>query len=295
MTEFAKPFKTFQEQIDILKKRGLVVENEQEAIALLSKYNYYRLSGYSLTLRKNDKFYPEVTFSNIIDIYGCDMAMRKVLFYLLDDVEINLRTKLSYYFAKKYGPLGYLNKENFIDETFFPKFQSEYLKEIDRNAKSERFLNHYKEQYNSQYPIWILVEALPFGMVSRLYSNLASEIRKEIASGFNAISERYLKNWLQGLVILRNICAHRGRIFNRPLPYALKLPKNYEKAVEEKGLDINAENKSVFVYLLILKMLISSKKVWQECVQELVQISSQYSFVDLKHYGFWDNWQKALE
>lgn len=34
--------------------------------------NYYSISGYSLTLRKNDIFSKKATFQNIVDIYNFD-------------------------------------------------------------------------------------------------------------------------------------------------------------------------------------------------------------------------------
>ena len=49
-----KDFKTIDEQIEILRSRGLTIEDETEAKDFLLRNNYYRVSGYSLTLRKND-------------------------------------------------------------------------------------------------------------------------------------------------------------------------------------------------------------------------------------------------
>lgn len=49
-----KDFKTIDEQIEILRSRGLIIEDETEAKDFLFRNNYYRISGYSLTLRKND-------------------------------------------------------------------------------------------------------------------------------------------------------------------------------------------------------------------------------------------------
>ena len=282
--------------MEILKNRGLNINDENEAIDLLSKYNYFRLSGYSLTLRKDDVFYPNVSFSNLIEIYECDMAMRKAVFYLLDDIEITLRTNVSYYFAKEFGPLGYLEKNSFSDEKSFLRFQEEYEKEIERNSKSEKFLEHYKEDYEGQYPIWVLVETLSFGMVSRLYSNLPSNLQNEIVqNGYRGITNRYLKNWLHGLVILRNICAHRGRLFNRPFPYAIKLSKQDTQMVFERNLEINKVNKNLFTYILIMKKLVASQKTWENFIKELNEISTRYSFVDFKHYGFWDDWKEMLD
>ena len=62
-----KDFKTIDEQIEILRSRGLTIEDEAEAKDFLLRNNYYRVSGYSLTLRKNDVFAKSATFQNIED------------------------------------------------------------------------------------------------------------------------------------------------------------------------------------------------------------------------------------
>ena len=56
-----KGFKTIEEQLEILRSRGLTISDELEAKKFLHHNNYYRISGYSLTLRKNDVFSETVT------------------------------------------------------------------------------------------------------------------------------------------------------------------------------------------------------------------------------------------
>lgn len=63
-----KEFKTIEEQMDLLVSRGLSIPDRKKAAEFLYENNYYRVSGYSLTLRKHDRFYPSVSFQNIIDI-----------------------------------------------------------------------------------------------------------------------------------------------------------------------------------------------------------------------------------
>lgn len=45
-----KEFKTIVEQIELLKSRGLSIPDETTAGSFLLHNNYYRVSGYSLTL-----------------------------------------------------------------------------------------------------------------------------------------------------------------------------------------------------------------------------------------------------
>lgn len=51
-----KPYLTIDEQIKLLSNdRGLIIDDINKAKEALLNLNYYRLSGYSLTLRKNNK------------------------------------------------------------------------------------------------------------------------------------------------------------------------------------------------------------------------------------------------
>ena len=74
-----KNFKTIEEQLEILRSRGLTINDESQAREFLFRNNYYRISGYSLTLRKNDIFSKSATFQNIIDIYHFDHEFRHIL------------------------------------------------------------------------------------------------------------------------------------------------------------------------------------------------------------------------
>ena len=68
----SKEFKTIAEQIKILKERGPDIPDEKTASDFLLRNNYYRISGYSLTLRSHDVFDRGTTFKNIVDIYDFD-------------------------------------------------------------------------------------------------------------------------------------------------------------------------------------------------------------------------------
>lgn len=103
----AKKFTTIQEQIEILKSRGLSISDEQKASDFLIRNNYYRVSGYSLTLRKNDVFDKNASFENIMDIYECDHELRHILLKHIETIEISVKSAYSYEFAKVYGPTGY--------------------------------------------------------------------------------------------------------------------------------------------------------------------------------------------
>lgn len=105
-----KGFKTLDEQIAILRSRGLVIEDADDAKEFLLLNNYYRVSGYSLTLRKNDVFTETATFQNIKDIYNLDHEFRHIILHHIETIEVQIKSIYTYEFTKVHGPLGYLSK-----------------------------------------------------------------------------------------------------------------------------------------------------------------------------------------
>ena len=136
--ENVKPFKTYDEQISLLKSRGLIISDDDKAREILKRMNYYRLSAYSLTLRKDDVFYPGVSIEDIVALYDFDAKLRSIIFEYSSKVETTLRAYIAYYHAQKYGPLGYLNNQNFDNELNHSKFLSELFNNIHRSSGKQR-------------------------------------------------------------------------------------------------------------------------------------------------------------
>jgi len=291
-----KQFKTVDEQIDILKERGLLVDDEAETRKVLASISYYRLSAYTLTLRNDDRFYGNVHFSDVMQIYYFDMELRAALMYLLESIEVSMRTYIGYYHARKYGALGYYDEKSFDDPIRFRKFEDDYKKAIEEYGDKEAFVKHHNDVYGGQFPIWVLVELLTLGTLSRLFKNLTIELRSEICRDhYGLINDSYIGNWLQACTILRNICAHRGRLFNRKIPFSIKLDNKDKRFLRKKGIDINTASKQLFVYLMVIHKIVPDKAVWDTFSKKLIELEKKYPFVRLDYYGFTDDWKSVLE
>ena len=291
-----KPFKNIEEQIEILKERGMVIKDSDYASRVLSHVNYYRLSGYTLTLRRDNVFYNNVKLEQVMEIYNFDAELRVALLYLLEYIEVEFRTHFGYYHSKKYGPLGYLDKESFDDEWRYEKFMKNITQLIEENEKNEIFVKHHNEKYDGEFPCWVVVELMSFGCLSRGFKNLHAEIKEEICKDhYASIPYNYIENWLQGFVILRNICAHRGRLYNRYITFAPKLSKKDKNLFKNNSLDLNKNTKQVFAYIYIMNKLIDDINVKENFMNRLETLISKYSFVNLKHYGFPETWREILK
>lgn len=295
MSQDIKPFKTIEEQIAILEDRGLIIDDEESAKKFLANLNYYRLSAYTLTLRKDDQFYENVHFSDVMQIYNFDMELRAVLMYLLESIEVSMRTYIGYFHGKTYGALGYYNASSFEDEERFNKFTDDYKNAIMEYGDKEVFVQHHNDVYDGKFPIWVLVELLTLGTLSRLFKNLPKDIRNEICkSHYGKINDEYIGNWLQGCTILRNICAHRGRIYNRQIPFSIRLGKKDQQIFRDNGISINRASKQLFAYIIVMKKMIPDDNVWNTFAGRLNYLINKYSFVKLNYYGFTDDWKKII-
>ena len=112
MIKKAKPFLSFEDQVSLLADRGLIIDNQSQAIRFLSSNNYYRLNYYfhkyylpqqkaaANTKDTKDIFIPGTTFIEIQRIYENDQWLRQLISGLLKKIEIYFGTSLSHYLAQ---------------------------------------------------------------------------------------------------------------------------------------------------------------------------------------------------
>ena len=282
-----KPFLTIEEQVQRLKERGLIIADENKVACFLKCVNYYRLSGYTLTFRTNNVFSESTSFEHICQVYKLDSALRGWLLYILDYVEIAFRTHIAYHHARKYGPLGYLEPTNFEDPVRHREFIDKFDEDIYNGKKlHELFVSHHLENYDGKFPIWVAVELISFGKLSKLYNNMLDAERQEIAKEHYGVNGYYISNWLHGLSVIRNICAHRGRLYNRNITIKLKLPNNFRS--------LGVGNNRVFAYVYVLKTLIKDKELWDSIIIRLRGILNEYNEVNIQDLGFPENWFEVL-
>ncbi|RMD02072.1 hypothetical protein D9O40_07230 [Clostridium autoethanogenum] len=170
-----KPPRTFDEQIEILISRNIIINDKEKARKILSTVNYYRLTGYALHIKCGEHYMKGYTIESIFGIYSFDKRMRNILMDALEIVEISMRTSIAYVVGHKYGPDGYMYADNFKMVDKNRKYHKKFLQELEREKKSnkrELFIEHYINNYHGSLPIWVATEIMTFGMLSRLYANL---------------------------------------------------------------------------------------------------------------------------
>ncbi len=185
----------------------------EEQVEKLNDISYFRLiKAYSLNLKpRNGNYYTGVTFEHIVELYLLNSNFRQLIFPEIEKVEINVRCRISNFFAENYGVLGYYDSDKY------------------RNSKAP-FVKKFRENYEGgQLPIYALVEVFSFGTLSKFYTNMKNGDKKIVATLF-CVGYTYLESWLESIAYVRNICAHYGRLYNAKLAKTPILYKEYSKA-----------------------------------------------------------------
>lgn len=280
--------KKFEEQLDKLISRGCIVGDENHALRVLKQVNYYRLTAYFLPFRKSDGTFNErATFNNVFRIYEFDRKLRALLFSVVEEIELMLRTQLSYYHSHKYGALGYLDENNFNPSLHnHTRFSEHIQNSIERN-KAQTFVKHHLDNYDGKFPLWVIIELFTMGELSLFYSDMSVPDKKIIAKELFNSTHYNVSTWLRCLTDLRNYCAHYSRLYYNLFPAIPPTPKGFSYTL----------GKRIFDYILVLKFLYPDPIKWNHSfVIGLSNLIEEYSdCIKLEHIGFPDNWETILK
>ena len=221
---YNKPGLRFEEQVQLLRKRGMHIEDHQLAREHLSRIGYYRLSGYWRHLRRQEggelqeQFVPGACWDQVISIYDFDNRLRALLFEAIGAIEIAVRTQLAYHLYRLAGPFPYLKKEIFRDgETMAEELHERCEEELRRRHPQEEFIRHLKQHYEGEdIPIAMLTECLHLHELAKFFEALKPEWQNRVSGHFSVDAES-LANWLFRLKQVRNRCAHHSRLWDREL------------------------------------------------------------------------------
>lgn len=305
-----KDFKTLDEQIEILKNRGLVINDVEKAESLLLSENYFFINGYRhifLKSHKDSNFIKGTTFEELYAVFQFDRNFRNILFKNLLIVENNLKSIISYRLSKKYGikEKDYLKPSNFSLDSKKVRQVNDVLNKIKRqikiNGRQHSATLHYLSNYG-YVPLWILVKLLSFGMINEFYSILKPEDKLSIAQYYNLDVET-LGIYIGLLSNYRNLCAHEDIVYEH------RTQKEIPDTKFHRLLDIPMMNdeyeygkNDMFSVVIMLKQVLNESD-FNDFVNE---VSYELSLLDgrvnvipqskiLDRMGFPPNWEDITD
>lgn len=260
-----KQFKNLDEQVEILKFKGLKISNEEYTKNILLRENYFFISGYRhlfMNYPQDKTFIKGTEFEELYSLFLFDRTLRNILFKNLLIIENNFKSITSYQLSKKYGykEKDYLKNRNFTSRPDKQRQLNDLLKKMKRqirvNGSQHSATLHYMSNYG-YVPLWILVKVLSFGIVSEMYSILKDEDQIAIADMYNIPVEEMII-YLPTLANYRNLCAHEDILYdNRTQKVIANTVFHSLLKIDKTEGEYNKGKNDLFALLIIIKQFLS--------------------------------------
>jgi abortive infection bacteriophage resistance protein len=283
--------------------KGLKVPEVDEAMRALHFVGYFRLRGYALALMDVTSagrvFRRDVCFDDVIARYELDRELRRITLGQIERIEVAVRTVISNQMSLQYGPFWYLNHPIQVlghvpalrgaSPKPFPL--GGFLGTVERETRRSRdlFAQHYFSKYTEPLlpPSWVMAECLSFGQWSQLFSHLqkadpAHPNPKKIVAKMFGLTPPLVESWLHALTLLRNICAHHGRVWNRR--FVLR-PAVYGHAAAHFG-----DPQSYYCLAVVMRLFTKAVDAQDEWPVRLTNLFRAYPGVPAADLGFPVGW-----
>lgn len=311
-----KPFRTLDEQVSLLKQRGMNIPRKQDGVRILSKDNYYRLiNGYKDLLLDQETPADQYTNRSLKDFCALsdfDKTLKMSYLSRLVQIETQLKGVISYEFSRLHGGMGYLDSNNFEKlpgkswsmRKKRAEFISNWISSVHATIASQyqykKYISHYFDTHQ-EIPLWVLVNAVSFGDLVKLYTICKAETKDAIAARFE-IPTATFQLFIEHLRIVRNVCAHDERFFSFNT-----VDKNIPKLYIHEDLHLssnaysarNSYNDIFATYISILHFLTKKEaehftKEIKRCIRKLESSSTVDIRLVMGKMGYPSNWEDAV-
>lgn len=280
-----KDWLSYEQQLELLDQRGMRIDDSAAAADFLARINYYRFSGYFRhwqhdPARGDNRFFEGSSFETICALYDAEQELVTVCDELLHPLEVLLRTRFAYAYGHHVGVTGMFPRgEGFTQSPHADaeRVEEHALSNLDRSK--DAFVAHYRDDIKQGHtykpeaydrmPIWVAVEAISFGSLSRLIeASSESGVLDDIAESMNT-SRKLLPGQVKSFVYLRNRVAHCARLWNhRVLDVPGLQPKTTRKIKKQYR---NFSDHSIYKILVALDDIATRSKISNTWLRDTVE------------------------
>lgn len=232
-----RPFRTIDQQVEILRSRGLSVDDRARAV--LQREGYYCVvNGHKRPLleavRPTERYAAGSKFDDLHRLFVFDRDLRMTMFRYFAQAEAVLKAVCAYRFSERFQDERepYLNSMNYRQDgpyrTWAGHLINDFKKILHKNPYGGmRFKREYIEHYvlnHDETPFWVLANHLTMGQIFKFYDYQTESMRNRIAKDFaelwqdehgkhRSVSPRRLRLAYDHIKDFRNICAHDERLY----------------------------------------------------------------------------------
>lgn len=260
------------EQVQRLKERGLVIDDEAAAEAYLYDTNYYRLSGYARQFQRDPRqgdnvFERGTSLALLRELVAADALFARVLGRALATIECTVRARLSLHLALLHGNAAFYLQPDCYVAGLTDKVDALIAGiESDMRRDKGRTLRRYAPSSDdlSGVPIWVASELLSFGTMSRMLELLDDKSpRDEVAKSFGERAGTFTTT-VHSFSVLRNRCAHHGQIWHRMLSIQTPVDGRYKRRA-----GVRFKDHGPYPAILALRRMLPKAAGGAACLAEL--------------------------
>lgn len=300
MYQYPKQILTIEQQVKSYVDAGMEITSREDVEKALKSVGFYRLRGYSFHLYDNvaKKYITGTKFDDIFRLYQFDQELSALVFSMISKIEVALRVRLVEALLVHEDALILQDSSIFKEKKMYWQNMSMIASEIARS--NDVFIKHNFENHEGEVPVWAVVEVLSFGTLSKIIKNLKTGIGSAysiLAANYQYTSkkgnlanpsQKMFTSWVQGVSILRNMCAHNSRIYNRTIHTTPEILD------ADKILPPPSHN-GLYQILLAMKYLRSSDEEWTVFVDAFDKlIQNNISVVSLTAMNLPVDWKVHL-
>ena len=299
-------FLTYEQQVALLKSKGLGIADETMAKETLEHIGYFPLIGrykHPFKNKTTNKYKENVDFSDILSLYEFDNVLRQIMFHYLLMVEKDIKNKIAYYFSLSYGA----NQEQYLQVANYSTAECDVygverlidmLSSLALHPSKHAYIKHHQDKYHN-VPLWVLINGITFGTTSKMFGYLPQSVQSKICKHF-PLHGKQVKSILEVLTKYRNICAHGELLFSyRTHDDIPDLPLHKKMGIPQKGTQYLYGKKDLFSVLIALRYMLPSLK-FNEMKRAIVRLIGSFlsvcTVIDesqlLLLMGFPENWKK---
>lgn len=292
-TSFPKPYSSPKQIVQILKSRGMLMEDEHKVESYLLNIGYHHLSAYIFPFYKSPKsnliLKEGTTFEQVLTLYRFDKKLRILLFNEIEKIEVAIRSVLANIGCQELGDRYWITKpEYFANEDKFNQTLAVLEKELA--SSKEDYIENFRRNYVENYPpAWMITEVLSFGNLNYIYSNIANNRLVKRISDYFGLKPQVFTSWLTVLANLRNMCCHHARVWNRDFMLNPAEPRKTSNAWIDTSL---IDKKRIFYRLCIIRYFLSFVSPGNNFNEKIANLLARFPSVDIAAMGFCKDWQK---
>ena len=287
---------SFEQVAERLMADGLQA-NKTALVRRLQAMGELKFTSYAEFFLSGSSYRPGTTLEAVLRLWEFDKRLRCLCFEAIEDIEVQMRTQLSYRFANKHGRFDYLDQANFPNFSSngkeFAWWKDKINEATDRVGKDRANAIPVSTASlpNAQptFSIFEIAEYMDFGTVLSFFQGVGSDIQKTTANTVGQ-PDRVVESWLIGLRDVRNKCAHNQRIWDRQFSRSrVKIPQR-KKFPDWHSPRIS--NNRMGIFLTICRYWLGRIHTGNDWTQRVFALFDAYPEISAAAMGFPENWRR---